>query len=179
MPPKGMLLALFVCTATGYQGEPQIINVSAIQCTQLADSSGPWTLGRNVGAYLDSCVQWRGTINSKRDADSEGVKEWVIPIDSNIAYSGSSILTLALYGTSGVDPLSSFAQFPPYDFLCAYSPGDVEIGMAVIITGKILGWSMRPAQSQEGKPGVRLLIGVTGIRTLDMDVRLRLSRRLR
>lgn len=179
MPPMGMLFALFLCAASGYQGRPQIINVSALQCTQLADSSGPWTVGRNVATYLDSCIQWRGLISSKKDADSEGVKEWVIPIDSNVAYAGSSILTLELSGTSGVDPLSSFTQFPPYDFLCAYSPGDVKIGMAVIITGRILGWSWRPTPSPEQKPGVRLLIGVTAIRTLDWNTQLRISKRLR
>jgi hypothetical protein len=176
MPTIIAFLPLFLWTAPGDQGGPRIIDVGTIQCSQLADSTGPWTIGRNVAKFVDSCVQWRGMICSKKDAHSAGLKEWVIPVDSTLIYSGSSILTLGLYGVSGVDPLSSFSQFPPYDFLCSPSPTGITTGMAVIITGTILGWSISREHSSEGKPSVRLLIGATGIRDIDWQTRIRISK---
>jgi hypothetical protein len=179
MPTILSCLAMLICAPPGDQAGSRIINVGTLKCTQLADSTGPWTVGRNAAQFLDSCVQWRGEIGSKVDADSEGMKEWVIPIDSSVAYSGSSILTLMLFGASGVDPLSSFSQFPAYDFLCTPAPKDLTVGMPVLITGKILGWSMRTSPSRSGEKRVRLLVGVTEIRMIDRDTQMRLSKRLR
>lgn len=179
MPTIIAFLLLFLWTAPGDQGGPRVIDVSTIQCNQLADSSGSWAVGRNVTRFVDSCFQWRGMISSKKDPESAGLKEWVISVDSNLAYSGSSILTLGLYGVSGIDPLSSFSQFLRYDFLCTPAPKDITLGMPVIITGKILGWSMRSSPNQTGEKRVRLLIGVTEIRMIDRETQMRISKRLR
>lgn len=161
------ILALLVSNIGFGQEKLQEFNVSGVQCQHVAERVSRWLVEKEASKYIDSCVQWSGVVATIADADVDGIKVWVVPVEGRFAYCGTTRLTISFYGTTGTDMLSSFATFPPFEYLCTHRTADIQRGAAVSFVGKILGVSKRPDPDHHGQALERILIGITEIHKLD------------
>jgi hypothetical protein len=126
--------------------------------------------------YVDSCVGWEGVVNTIADADLEGTKACVIPIEGRFAYCGSTRLTIRFYGATGTDLGSSYMAVPQFDYLCTGRTEGIRSGDAVSFVGKVLGLSRRPDLNHLRRVVEKVLIGITEIHRIDRQAGVSLPR---
>ena len=126
------LLALVLFEPGDGQRELQSFNVSGIQCQNIARRVHPRDVQSDAKRYIDSCVQWKGVVSSIIDADIDGTKAWVIPVEGRFAYCGGTLLKISFYGATGTDALSSYRTFLDCDFLYAHHPSGIQRGYFLV-----------------------------------------------
>ena len=158
-------LALIVCFTASAQQQPQEYNVSGILCERVSKRITPGMVGRAPMRYVDSCIEWSGDVVAVVDADPDGTREWVIPVEGGFAYCGSTRLTID--GVSA-ESQSAFSSGTARDFifLCSHISSDIDRGDEVIFEGKILGVCRTPDPQHKARKLERILVAITKIHAI-------------
>ena len=170
-----IILAAILIWGTGdkQEGRQDVINVSGIECRHIAKSVTPRMVEKNVNKYVDTCVQWNGRLARITEADPNvpQMKAWVVPIEGNFSYCGSTILKIDLAPSGRIEEDSDYRSLDRCDFLYGLGYSDMQTGDLVSFTGRILGISKKPDPARSGSSVERALIGITEIHRLHTGAR--------
>jgi len=163
------LMVILACSIMAAQEKLSEFSVSGIECRKIAGSVTPRMVEKSPNAYVDTCVQWQGIVNTVAEADVDGVKAWVKRVEGKWEYTGSTRLTISFIGSSAADMYSSFAASSSFEYLCNHIAPNVRRGTRVSFTGKILGVTEKPDPQHDGRTIRMVLIGITEIHALEQD----------
>ena len=169
-----VFIALCFSSSLFAQNAEQLLNVSGVQCQHVARTVTRQMVERDPKRYIDSCIQWNGVITKVVEADMEGTKVWVIPVEGMFAFCGSTLLMIDLYGMGGSDSHLGSSVGMPFDYLAHDQGSVIQRGDAVSFLGKILGVSKKTHPVHGGPPIERVLIAITEIHKIERDKPFRL-----
>jgi hypothetical protein len=115
---------------------------------------------RDMDKYVETCVQWVGKVVRITDADDDGMKVWVKPIEGKFAYCGFTTLTIELSESGKRAEPSTEPALPSCEFLFSFDHSGINAGDYVSFTGKILGVLKTPSPKLKTQSIERGLIGI-------------------
>lgn len=158
-----VLIVTLLWASWNSQDDLQQLNVSGIQCQRIAKDVTPRMVERDVDKYVEACVQWAGKVVRITDADDDGMKVWVKPIEGKFAYCGFTILTIELSPSGKREDPSTELALPLCDFLYSFDHSGINTGDYVSFTGEILGVSKTPSPTLKTQSIERALLGIIEI----------------